>query len=281
MSPVQQTTIPTAAVRETSLAREHRRELLRLLLLARGLERTISGARGGLQTADLGGREAVLTAVAASSAAAPNDRLVAPHAWLAAHLASGARPAEIFAARARAPRGSRSGRPLWPGVGPQSSTGIGVGIALAIALGRSGGASDAVLALVDRRWRDDRAHSDAVSLARELSLPLVVVSIDPSSVPERGDRVVDRTDYEAVVATVATALGAAREHRRPALVECTAVAAPEMAAAGRMSRFAGKADPVAGYERRLMIGGFSRTELEEIERAAATELRRSLGTRGR
>ena len=281
MNPVQQTTIPTAAVRGTSLARERRRELLKLVLLARGLERTISGARGAAPTADLGSREAVLTAVAASSAAAPNDRLVAPHAWLAAHLASGAGPAEIFAARARGPRGRRSGRPLWPGIGPQSSTGIRVGIALAIALGRSGGASDAVLAFADRRWETDQAHLGALSLARELELPLVVVAIDPSRVPDRGEWAVDRTDFEAVVATVTTALGTAREHRRPALVECAAVAAPESATAGRMSRFAGKADPVAGYERRLMIGGFSRTELDEIERAAATELRRALGGRGR
>ena len=47
---------------------------------------------------------AVLAAVAASSAAERSDRLVAPHNWLAAHLASRATAAEIAAARARAPR---------------------------------------------------------------------------------------------------------------------------------------------------------------------------------
>jgi hypothetical protein len=275
MNPAQQTTVQTAAPQGASLTREQRRELLKLLILARGLERSMSGTRDVAPS----GREAVLAAVAASSAAEPSDRLVAPHDWLAAHLASRATAVEIAAARARAPRG-RSGRPLRPGIGPQSPVGIGAGIALAIALGRSGGETDAVLALTDRRWQGDRAYAGALSLARELALPLVVVAIDPSPVPDRSERVVDRTDYEAVVATVATALAVARRDRRPAVVECAAIGGQETAAAGRMSRFAaGKVDSVAAYERRLMIGGFSRAELDEIERIASGELEQALGNR--
>lgn len=275
MSSAQRTTIqPTAAAQGASLTREQRRDLLRLLILSRGLERP--PARGAAASAP----EAVLTAVSASSAAAPTDRLVVPHAWLGAHLAAGADPAEIAAARARVPGKGRSRRPLRPGIGPQSPAGIGAGIALAIALGRTGRATDAVLALIDRRWEGERTSDDALSLARELALPLVVVAIDPSAELDPSERVVDRTDFETVVATVAEALSDARESHRPALVECAAVADPE-AGAGRVSRFAaGRTDPVAGYERRLMISGFSRAELDEVERAAAAELERALENRG-
>jgi hypothetical protein len=277
MNPAQATTIrTTAAVQGVALTREQRRGLLRLLLLARGLER--AGGRG----AAAGAGEALLTAVAATSAAAPSDRIVAPHPWLAAHLAAGAEPGEVASARARAPRRGRSRRPLRPGIGPQSPAGIGAGIALAIALGRAPGAADAVLALIDRRWEAERACVDALSLAQELALPLAVVAIDPSPELDPGERVVDRADFEAVVATVAEALATARQERRPTLVECAAVAAHEGGAAGRVSRFgAGRADPIAGYERRLMISGFSRAELDEIERTAADELERAGSDRGR
>lgn len=152
-------------------------------------------------------RQGAVAASAAASALGPGDRLVAPHGWLARN-----------------------------GVGPQSPPAIGAGIALGLALAQTGERPGAVLALVDRRWARRPPCEAALALARELALGLVVVAIDRSPRTSPSGQVIDRDDPGAVAAAVARALEGAREGRRPALVECAAVARPRAAEPARKGR---------------------------------------------
>jgi TPP-dependent pyruvate/acetoin dehydrogenase alpha subunit len=259
------------------LTRPQREELLRLLLIGRGLERVLSSLRrrsGG----SAGEAEAVLAAIAAAAGLQPGDRLVAPHGFLTAHLAGGVGPAEIAAARLREPR-ARSGedRRMLAAVGPQSPVGIAVGIAFA--LSRSG-RRDAAVALVDRRWAEEEGCRGALSLARELALPLVVVAIDTGATTEGGAPVVDRRDFEAIRVAVAAAISAAHDDRGPSLVVCAPGAPGERGTEHQVARFRTRVeDPVSDYERWLMIHGFSRAELDGIRRLAAGELDDAVGDR--
>lgn len=263
------------------LTRPQRRELLRMLILGRGLERVLAGIPGRPRAGRGGDDTRVLTAIAAAAAIEPGDRLVVPHDLLAAHLVAGVGPREIATARLREPSlHERQEDFVWRGIGPQSAAGIGAGVALGISLDSADRGRPAALALIDRRWVPDDACRGALSLAGELALPLVVVAIDPGTAVENGSPVVDRDDFEWVRAAVAEALSQARDDRRSSLVECAGIASPESAAAGRVVRFGTRrTDPLGSYERTLMINGLSRIEIDEVKRAATDELEDALADR--
>ncbi len=250
-----------------------------LLLLGRGLERVLTSLRRRPGAVTSGETEATLAAVAAAAALEPGDRLVAPHGFLVAHLASGDGPGEVAAARLREPTSRRGHRGLRVGIGPQAPAGIAAGVALALALGRSPG-RDAAVALIDGRWADDEGCSSALALARELALPLVVVAIDAGEASEPEAVVVDRRDFEAVREAVAAALAEARRERHPSLVVCGPIPEADGMAGDQVARFRTRIDdPVTSYERWLMINGFSRADLDALRRTATNELDDALGAR--
>jgi TPP-dependent pyruvate/acetoin dehydrogenase alpha subunit len=149
-----------------------------------------------------------------------------------------------------------------------------------MSLDRADRGQAAALALIDRRWVSDDACRGALSLAGELALPLVVVAIDPGAAVENGSPVVDRGDFEWVRAAVAEALLQARGDRRASLVECAGIASPEAGPRGQVARFrTQRADPLGAYERTLLVNGLSRTEIDEVKRAAADELEQALADR--
>ena len=269
---------PLGVITGTPLTRPERQALHRALLVGRGLERVLASLRGRVGAATSGELEAVLAAIAAAAGLEPGDRLIVPHTLLAAHLAAGASPAEIAAARLGEPPGPRADQRLRAGVGPQSPVGIAVGSAFAL---RHGGADAAAVALVDRRWAEVQECRSALALARELALPLVVVAIDGGAVSEGVASVVDRRDFEAVLAAVAAAIAGAHGDRGPSLVVCAAVPASEsrenqLAALPQQNRRSAVA-----YERSLMINGFSRADLDAVRatRPVSSTKRSAIGSR--
>lgn len=263
------------------LTRPQRKELLAALILGRGLERVLAGVRRRSK-APAGDSEAMLAAIAAAAGLQPGDRLVAPHGFLVAHLATGIGAAEVAAARlgkARPNTDTDTATRMRAGVGPESPVGIATGIAFA--LSRTG-KSDAAVALVDRRWCEEEGCRGALALARELALPLVVVAIDSGAATDGGAPVVDRRDFEAIRAAVTAAINAAHDHRGPSLVVCASVAPTDSRLGGNVARLRTRTrteDPVTEYERRLMINGFSRTELDAVGESAARERDAAVGDR--
>jgi TPP-dependent pyruvate/acetoin dehydrogenase alpha subunit len=280
MSGTHQTSAATGAQHTGApLTRPQRQELLRLLLVGRGLERVLASLRGRLAAASSGETDAVLAAIAAGTGLGPDDRLVVPHGLLAAHLAGGIGAAEVAAARLgeRSRQQGAAGRRLRAALGPQSSAGIAVGTAFAL---HRSGRHDAAVALIDRRWAEEQECRSALALARELNLPLVVVAIDSGQPAEAGSPIVDRRDFEAVRTAVAAAIDAAHADRGPSLVVCAANQSSESRAESHVTRFTTRVDdPVIAYERWLMINGFSRAELDGVRRSATQELDQAVGGR--
>jgi TPP-dependent pyruvate/acetoin dehydrogenase alpha subunit len=280
MTGTQQTSAQTGSPYSAApLNRPQRQELLRLLLLGRGLDRVLASIHHRPGAPASGEREATLAAVAAAAALEPGDRLVAAHGFLAAHLAGGVGPGEVAAARLGEPSSQRTHRGLRVGIGPQAPAGIAAGVALALALGRGPGRR-AAMALIDARWAVDEGCVSALSLAHELALPLVVVAIDGADATGQGAAMVDRRDFEAVRAAVAAALADARDEHRPSLVAFGPSSRADDMGGDQVARFRTRIDDsVASYERWLMIHGFSRADLDTVHRAATNELDDALGAR--
>jgi TPP-dependent pyruvate/acetoin dehydrogenase alpha subunit len=214
----------------------------------------------------------VLTATAAASGLEPGDRLVLPHCLLAARFAAGADAAEIAAARL----GERNpGVRIRPGIGPQSPAALAAGVALA--LERNGGV-DVAVAIVERRWAEADECRGALALAREEKLPLVVVAIETVDEVPHEPIAVDWRDFEAVRSAVRAAAGGARAHLGPSLVFCAPV--PREAPPRSVFRTV-PVDPLAAYERRLLINGFTRADLDGIRREVAGDLDDALSGRVR
>ena len=243
--------------------RPERLALLRALPLGRGLERILPRfAAGSPTSAD---PDAVLTAIAAAAGLESEDRLVTAHNLLCAHLAVGADPAEIARRRLGHP-GSESG-PLG-GVGPQSAAPVALGVAFAL---QRTGEHRCAVALVERRWAETEECRAALAIAREHSLPLVLVAIDSATVVDHTTPAVDRNDFEGVRAAVKASIAAAHADLGASLVIASSLARPEPE--GRRPLFrTDPGDPLVAYERRLLINGFSRTDLTAVHRKAAREL---------
>jgi TPP-dependent pyruvate/acetoin dehydrogenase alpha subunit len=258
------------------LTRPQRQQLLRVLLIGRGLERVLTSLRRRSTAATAGQSEAVMAAIAAAAGTAAGDRLVAPHGFLAAHLATGIGPAQVAAARLRERRGRPDGEGrLLAAVGPQSPVGIAVGAAFALS---HTDRHDVAVALIDRRWAEEDGCRSALAMARELALPLVVVAIDSREEAEGGSPVLDRRDFEAIRVAVAAAINGAREDRGPSLLVCAPGPADESGVGSQVARFRARIeDPVTEYERWLMINGFSRSELDGMRAAAGRELDDAVG----
>jgi hypothetical protein len=264
-----------AAVREdTPLGpptRPQRRDLLRSLLLGRSLERVLSGLAPTHVTDRA--TDAVLTAIAAASALEAGDRLILPHCLLTARFATGAGAAAIAAARLgeRDPAAAE----IRPGVGPQSAAGLAAGIALALRRHRSPAAA---VAIVERRWAEVDECRGALTLARDERLPLVVVAIETVDEFPHEPIAVDWRDFDAVRSAVRGAIADAHADRGPALVFCAPVPHDE-APRGLFGTL--PVDPLAAYERRLMINGFTRADLDGIHREVAGDLDDALSGRVR
>jgi hypothetical protein len=242
-----------------------RRALLRALLIGRGIERAVAntGARDG--------GENVLAAIAAASGLEPFDRLVVPRSLIAAHLAAGADPSAVAAARL----GSitvDSGR-IPRSIGAGGAPGLALGIALALRRADDAGVSVAIL---DRRWIESDQCRTVLSVAAERRLPLAFVSLAGHDVDPEGLPVVDRRNLEAVRAATREAADAVRGGGAPVTVVCGSAAASSDAAPRRARFRSEPLDPVTIYERRLLINGFSRAGLNEVRAEAATELERAL-----
>ena len=254
-----------------------RRELLGALLRGRGLERIL--ARRYLAKDPPADEDAALGAIAAATALDRHDRLVASHRFLSAHLACGASPRAIAAARLGGPE--RPERPaLRSGLGPQSPAAVAVGVAFAL---RRATDAPVAVALSDRRWAAGEEHAAALQLAREQALRVVIVAIDVGRCddpPMHGWVEADRDEFEAARAAVRIGIDAARAQSAPTLVALScgpAEPAQRFAAPLSDGRILDRTDPLVAYERHLMINGFSRADLDAIRRDAADDLADELG----
>ena len=249
--------------------RLERRALVRSLLLGRALERVLAGVVPARASSDSG--DAVLTAIAAASALRSQDRLILPHCLLTARVAVGDDPGAIAAGRLGRPVGRDEMR---PGVGPHSAVAVAVGVALA--LRRRGGPGTAV-AIVESRWAETDQCRGALMLAREERLPVVVVAIETTQERPPEPATVDWRDFEAVRSAVQAAVADDDADRGPALVFCSPV--PRGARNGTLRTE--PVDPVTEYERRLIINGLSRTDLDGVRREVAGDLAEALGAPAR
>ena len=243
--------------------RAQRRELLAALLRGRGLERMLAWG-GPRRTAPADG-DAVLSAIALGSGLGTADRLLAPRRYLSAHLARGVGVADVVARRVQG------------GLGPHSAAGIAVGIAFAL---RADGERGIPVAIGERRWVAGEDCAGALALARAEGLAIVVVAIeerDHEPPPFSADAEADRDDYESVRGTVQLVVEAARSSSAPHVLSLAADLVEP-----RRRRFASgleedlARDPLVAYERRLLISGFSRAELDEVRRDVAEELAHEL-----
>jgi TPP-dependent pyruvate/acetoin dehydrogenase alpha subunit len=247
--------------------RPERVALLRALLLGRALERALPRIRHGATAgAD---PETVLTAIAAASALHRDDRLIVPHGLLCAHLAAGIDPAAVARARLGLAGGADG---LITGVGPEGPAALAVGVAFAL---RSADSGRCAVALMDRRWAETDGCRAALALAHEQRLPMVLVAIDSAIVAEHAAPAVNGYDFEAVRAAVRTSIEDAHADRGASLVVSSRVeeATPER----RRPLFRTEVnDPLAAYERRLLVNGFSRADLSQIHDEAGSALRDAL-----
>ena len=246
-----------------------RRALLRALLLGRGLERALADRSGAARDRDRAGT--VLTAIAAAAGLGPQDRLVTTHELLSAHLGLGAALAAVAAARLGADRAETGG--LRGGIGGSAAAAIAVGVAFGLRRNGRGGVAAAIL---DRRWAETEPCRQALALARDLALPVVVVAIDAVARATEAEPAADRR-LEAVRERVAAAATSAQAASEPELIVCEA-AGPEPADTRNRTRLSAQPlEPLAAYARRLILHGFARADLETIRVEVSEELGEALG----
>jgi TPP-dependent pyruvate/acetoin dehydrogenase alpha subunit len=246
---------------------EDRMSLLRLMTLARASEqraRTLLARETDAAPAASGHREPV--AAGAVAALRAGDCIVAPARYAAAHL----------------------GLDEIRSVGRSSSAADLVPTAVGIALAVSGRGSNAVvLTLLDAGGLAGARWSDALAIATDRQLPLVLVVErpgPPTPLPELRQpllgEAVDAADPEQVLSAVLAAGDRARGGRGPALVMCVAptlegprptswrsgpVAGPDRAPSE---------DPIERYAHRLLQLGVPRVEIGAVIRAARNEVMR-------
>ena len=264
--------VASGAVRKPvpSLTVRARIDLLHTMMLARATERRARALDAGEDCAEPAARRhSEPIAAGAALALGPQDRLVAPGRFRAAHL----------------------GRDPGPSTGRFSSAPdlvpIAVGVAIAV------GARDpgiVVLTLADEGAISSERWSEALALATAKRLPLVLVVERQRPAPGTGGaapnqpllgEAVDADDPEAVLSAVRAAVDRARSGKGPALVACVgAMARPLMPLPWRRrSEYRSEterspSDPIERYARRLMRGGVPRKAiegaLESAEEEAAT-----------
>jgi TPP-dependent pyruvate/acetoin dehydrogenase alpha subunit len=271
----QEVTLISAVVSESASqaprsapSRAERESLLRTLLLARGLEQALVVA--GYRLTGRGPIHHLSAAVSVASALDPGDRLFLPHDLIAAHLARGMQPVDLLAARlGAAPRGGSSERVL---------AGIAAGVAVPLATGAALALADdhnsrVAAAVVEAEWLGDAATARALELARERTLPLVVLGIGSANSAVRRMRgAVDRDQPEAVLSAVAAAADEARAGGGPAVLYCAPLA--ESGRKGDSERLseAGR-DPLRTYEHWLSSHGFAREELSRLRSAVVAQVK--------
>jgi TPP-dependent pyruvate/acetoin dehydrogenase alpha subunit len=204
-------------------------------------------------------------AIGAGAAAAlgPQDRLIAPGRYVAAHVDR--QPGRSIGSRSAA-------ADLVP---------MAVGAALALA---ERGSDGAVVTLLDEGAMAGERWSESLSLAMARRLPLVLVvevadattgaSPTPAPTPPAQSRLggpVDAADPEAVFAAVRAAVESARRDGGPALVTCVTGGA---ASAARRPRGleAGIDDPIEIYARRLFGAGVPRREIDSALQSVEYEV---------
>lgn len=195
-------------------------DLVRTMLLARGLERRAQQAQLGPRSrpGPTRGRGSEAIAVGAASALGPEDRLFASDRYLAAHLARGLSP-EDYLLRCL---GGESPRTAAGGIGFASPGGelvdLAAGAALALQLRNSDGVAMALVPSEDyRAGRCDQALRTATY--RRLPFVLVVEGVvDAPADPE--PHVVEALELETIAATTRAAVETARSGDAPAMVIC-------------------------------------------------------------
>jgi TPP-dependent pyruvate/acetoin dehydrogenase alpha subunit len=256
--------VASGVVREhaASLTARDRIELLRAMMLARATEqraRTLDGREDDAAPAARRHREPI--GAGAAAALRPQDRLVAPERFLAAHLS-------------REEAGSTGRFSSAPDLVP-----IAVGVAFAV---DARGSGTVVLTLADEGAMPSERWSEALALATARRLPVVLVVERDRPMPAAGSadqpllgEAVDADDPEAVLTAVRAAVDRARAAKGPALVTCVA-RTPRPAKAGwrrgtegqiRPTRDGDPHDPIDRYARRLLRSGVPRQEIEAALRS--------------
>jgi TPP-dependent pyruvate/acetoin dehydrogenase alpha subunit len=247
---------------------EARARLLRLMMLARATEQRARALGEGEDDASPAAgwrREAI--GAGAVTALRPQDRLIAPGRYLAAHLGC----------EEQASVGSASPAPdLVP---------VAVGVALAVAGSDS---DDVVLTLLDQGAMASDRWAESLSMATTERLPLVLV-VERDRVTTRGvsaapdatfgqallGEAVDADDPEAVLIAVRAAVDRARGGWGPALVECVTGRVAAMAGSRRRVREGRKPaspDPIERYARRLLGRGMPLAGIVKVLRSAEEEV---------
>jgi TPP-dependent pyruvate/acetoin dehydrogenase alpha subunit len=247
--------------------------LLRLMMLARTAEqRARSLVQGEADAAPAVRRHREAIGAGVAVALGPRDRLIAPGRYLAAHLGRGD-DASVGASSAA------------PDLVPQA-----VGVAFALT---ARGAGDVVLTILDEGAMASERWGEALALATEMRLPLVLVveQRPPPAANARAASVagadeglarqpllgeaVDGDDPEAVLTAARAAMERARDGRGPTLVTCVAAADRSRRlrwGRGRADRRGRRKDPVESYARRLVRSGMPRAEIEAILLSAREEV---------
>lgn len=249
-----------------------RARLLRLMVLARTAEqraRSLVASEDEAAPAVQRHREAI--GAGAAVALGPQDRLIAPGRYLAAHLGRG-------------DDGSVGASSTAPDLVP-----LAVGVAFALAARRTGEVALTLLddgALASDRWKE------ALALAKATRLPLVLVveQRPPAAMNAQASlavaeerlarqsllsEAVDADDPEAVLTAARAAVERARSGRGPTLVTCVATAGRRRRVAwgrGGTAPRGRRTDPVERYARRLLRSGTPRSEIEAILRSAEEEV---------
>jgi TPP-dependent pyruvate/acetoin dehydrogenase alpha subunit len=249
-------------------SRAEREALLRALLLARGVERALTVA--GYRVAGRAPLHELTAAVSGASALDPDDRLFLPHDLISAHIARGMRPVDLLTARLGEVAQENASAQVLAGIAPGVAVPLAAGSALALA---GSGRSRIAAAVVEAEWLADAATARALELARQRTLPLVVVGIGSANSAVRQIRgAVDRDQPEAVLAAVAAAAEAARAGRGPAIVYCAPLAEPVRAGGSAQLAEAGR-DPLRTYEHWLSSHGFAREELSRLRTAVVAQVK--------
>ena len=207
-------------------------DLVRLMLLARGLERRARQAHLGPRSraSAARGRGSEAFAVGAASALGPQDRLFASDRYLAAHLTRGLAP-EDFLVRCL---GGTTPRTTDDTVGFASPGGelvdLAAGAALALQLRESNGVA---LTLVPGEAYRGGQCDQALRAARSRGLPLVMViegSVEPPADVE--SRVVQAHKVEIIASAVRGAVRSVRNGDAPVVVICDDSRSPDESALG-------------------------------------------------
>ncbi len=196
-------------------------DLVRLMLLARGLERRALDSHLGPASRHgrMRGLGAEAVAVGAAAALGPDDRLFAPDRYLAAHLTRGL-AAEDYLVRCLGGDGrvqARAGDAIGFASPGNELIDLAAGAALALQLRDAPGVA---MALVPAEAYESGRCDHAIRAATSRRLPLVAVIEGPAAPPEGNGGVADGLAVEAVSSAARTAVGEARAGGGPVILVC-------------------------------------------------------------